>query len=190
MLKWVGQLARKRGAATTQDRDVPQHLLPHHHLLLQLSLRRHHHLLLLLPLLLLPRLHQLRLLHQPQLPLLQHPAAPLIVMRVTMNGQCSGSKAGEVLKRSTAAKLQEGVVPLSSRHPQGFHLQVFLLHQIRVLMIARLGTIHVSPAWRSTGLPTSLIGAAGRKPRDAGATHQCTCRHVDMGATCRTEGFL
>merc|ERR1711879_1090263 len=97
-----------------------------------------------------------------------------------MNGQCSGSRAGEVLKRYTAAKLQEGVVPLSSRHPQGFHLQVFLLHQIRVLMTARLGTIHVSPAWRSTGLPTSLIGAAGRKPRDAGATHQCTCRHVDI----------
>merc|ERR1712187_55193 len=88
----------------------------------------------------------------------------------------SGSRAGEVLKRYIAAKLQEGVVPRSSHHPQGFHLQVFLLHQIRVLMIAMLDTIHVSPAWRSTGLPTSLIGAAGRKPRDAGATHHCTCR--------------
>merc|ERR1711879_1036659 len=75
-----------------------------------------------------------------------------------------------------AAKLQGGVVPLSSRHPQGFHLQVFLLHQIRVLMTAMLDTTHVSPAWRSTGLPTSWLGAAGRKPRDAGATHHCTCR--------------
>merc|ERR1712056_165389 len=56
-----------------------------------------------------------------------------------------------------------------------------LLHRIRALMTARLDTIHASPAWRSTGLPTSLIGAAGRKARDAGATHQCTCRHVDMG---------
>merc|ERR1712151_342370 len=93
-----------------------------------------------------------------------------------MNGQCSGSRAGEVPRRYIAAKPQEGVAPLSSHHPQEFHHQVFLLQQTQVLMIAMLGTIHASPAWRSTGLPTSLIGAAGRKPRDAGATHQCTCR--------------
>merc|ERR1712187_214391 len=80
------------------------------------------------------------------------------------------------LRRSTAAKLQEGAVPLSSHHPQEFQPQVFHQHQTRVPTIVMLGTIHASPAWRSTGLPTSLTGAAGRKPRDAGATHQCTCR--------------
>merc|ERR1712232_557363 len=92
------------------------------------------------------------------------------------NGQCSGSRAGAVPKRSTAAEPQEGVVPLSSHHLQGFHHQVFPRQQIQVPMIARLGTIHASAAWRSTGLPTSLTGAAGRKARDAGVTHQCTCR--------------
>merc|ERR1712187_282201 len=97
-------------------------------------------------------------------------------MQVMMNGQCSGSRAGEVPKRYIAARLQEGVAPLSSHHPQEFHHQVFLLQQTQVLMIAMLGTIHASPAWRSTGLPTSLTGAAGRKPRDAGAIHRCTCR--------------
>merc|ERR1712066_30994 len=105
-----------------------------------------------------------------------HQAAPLIAMQVTTNGQCSGSRAGTVPKRSTAAEPQEGVVPLSSHHLQGFHLQVYLRQQIQVPMIARLGTIHASAAWRSTGLPTSLTGAAGRKARDAGVTHQCTCR--------------
>merc|ERR1711879_635466 len=84
--------------------------------------------------------------------------------------------AGEELRRSTAAKLQEGAVLLNFLHPQGFQLQAFHQHQTQVLMIAMLGTIHASLAWRSTGLPTSLTGAAGRKPRDAGATHQCTCR--------------
>merc|ERR1712187_550135 len=104
------------------------------------------------------------------------PAVLLIATWAMMNGQCSGSKAGGVRKRFTAVRLQEGVVPLSSHHLQEFHHQVFLLQQTQVLMIVTLVTIHASPAWRSTGLLTSLIGVAGRKPRDAGAIHQCTCR--------------
>merc|ERR1711879_140012 len=88
--------------------------------------------------------------------------------------------AGEELRRSTAAKLQGGAVLLNFLHPLGFQLQAFHQHQTQVLMIAMLGTIHASLAWRSTGLPTSLTGAAGRKPRDAGATHQCTCRIPDI----------
>jgi len=178
MLRWAGQLERKHGAVITWDRVVPQHLLLHHHpLQLQLSFPHHHHHLLQLLL-----LHQLPLLHQPLLPhqplclSSQHQAVPLIAMQVMMNGQCSGSKDGEVLKRSTAARLQEGDVPLSSHHLQGFPHQVFLQQQTQGPMIARLGTIHASAAWRSTGLPTSLTGAAGRKARDAGVTHQCTCR--------------
>merc|ERR1712048_665613 len=69
-------------------------------------------------------------------------------------------------------------VLLSFHHHQGFLLQVFLLQKIWVLMIVLQDTIHATPAWRSTGLPTSSIGAARRKARDVRATHHCTCRQV------------
>merc|ERR1712232_674914 len=107
------------------------------------------------------------------------PAAPSIAMLAMMNGQCSGSRAGEVPRRYTAARLQAGAVPLSSHHHQGFLLQVFPLQQTLVLMIVMPGTIHATPAWRNTGLPTSSIGAARRKTRDVGATHHCICNSVD-----------
>jgi len=180
MLKWAGQLARKLGAVTTQDRDAQQHLHLHHHLLLLLfsSQRLHLHLLLLPLLLLLLCQSQLQLLHQPQLLSLPHQVAPSIAMLVMMNGQCSGSRDGEVPRKSTAARLQAGAVLLSSLHHQGFLLQAFHLQKIWVLMIARQDTTHASHAWRSTGLPTSSTGAAKRKARDVRATHHCTCRNV------------
>merc|ERR1712019_320695 len=47
-----------------------------------------------------------------------------------------------------------------------------------VPMTAMRATIHVTHAWRSIGPPTSSIGAARRKAKDARATHPCTCnRH-------------
>merc|ERR1712056_107527 len=154
MLKWAGQLARKLGAVTTQDRDAQQH---HQHL----------HLLLLPLLLLLLCQCQLLLLRQPQLLSLPHQVAPSIAMLVMMNGQCSGLRAGEVPRRFIAARLQAGAVLLSSHHHQGFLLQVFPLQKTWVLMIVLQDTIHATPAWRSTGLPTNSIGAARRKARDA-----------------------
>merc|ERR1712003_178881 len=187
MLKWAGQLARKLGAVITQDRDAQQHLHLHHHLLLLLLFSSQRlHLLLLLPLLLLLLCQsQLQLLHQPQLLSLPHQVAPSIAMLVMMNGQCSGSRAGEVPRRFIAARLQAGAVLLSSHHHQGFLLQVFPLQKTWVLMIVLQDTIHATPAWRSTGLPTNSIGAARRKARDARATHHCTCRSVNQCA-CRS----
>merc|ERR1712113_1288328 len=119
---------------------------------------------------------QLQLRLRP--PSLPHQVAPSIAMLVMMNGQCSGLRVGEVPKKCTAARLQAGAALLSSHHHQGFLLQVFPLQKIWVLMIVLQDTIHATPAWRSTGLPTSSIGAARRKARDVRATHHCTCRQV------------
>jgi len=186
MLKWAGQLARKLGAVITQDRDAQQHLHLHHHLLLLLFSSQRQHLHLLLPLLLLLLCQcQLLLLRQPQLLSLPHQVAPSIAMLVMMNGQCSGLRAGEVPRKCTAAKLQAGAVHLSSHHHQGFLLQVFPLQKIWVLMIVLQDTIHATPAWRSTGLPTNSTGAARRKVKGARATHHCTCRSVHQ-CTCRS----
>merc|ERR1711933_122719 len=138
------------GAAITQDRDAQQHLHLHHHLL---------------------PLHP-----QLLLPSSQHRVAPSIAMLGMMNGRCSGSRAGEVPRRCIVARLPAGAVLLSSHHHQGFLLQVFPLQKIWVLMIVLQDTIHASPAWRSTGLPTSSTGAARRKARDVRVTHPCTCR--------------
>merc|ERR1712032_13741 len=93
---------------------------------------------------------------------------------------------GEVLKKCTAARLQVGAVLLNYHHHQGFLLRVFPLQKIWVLMIVLQDTIHASPAWRSTGLPTNSTGAARRKARDVRATHQCTCRIVAIE---HTQGF-
>merc|ERR1712048_299506 len=88
---------------------------------------------------------------------------------------------GEVPRKCTAAKLQVGAVHLNYHLHQAFLLQAFPLQKIQVLMIVRLDTTHASPAWRSTGRPTSSIGAARRRIRDARATHHCTCRsHEDF----------
>merc|ERR1712151_1106426 len=100
-----------------------------------------------------------------------------IAMLVMMNGQCSGLKAGEVPRKCTAAKLQAGAVHLSSHHHQGFLLQVFPLQKTSVLTIVKLDTIHAIAAWRSTGLPTSSIGAAQRKQ---GMQEQHSAAHVEV----------
>jgi len=185
MLKWDGQLARKLGAVITQDRDAQQHPHLHHHhlhlLLFSFQPRHPHHLLLhrLLLLLLLLCQSQLQLPRQLLLLSSQHQVVPSTAMLVMMNGQCSGSRAGEVQRRCTVVRLQAGAVPLSFHLPQESLLQVFHLQKILVLMIALQDTIPATHAWRSTGLPTSSIGAARRKARGVRATHQCTCRSTE-----------
>merc|ERR1712113_638240 len=92
-----------------------------------------------------------------------------------MSGQCSGSRVGEVLRKYTAVRLLAGAAPPSSHHPQEFLLQGYHLLKTQVLTIVKLDTIRATHAWRSTGLPTSSIGAARRKAKDVRATHHCTC---------------
>merc|ERR1712060_909068 len=125
MLRWDGQLARKPGAVTTQVRDV------------QLSHLR------------------LQLQHQLLCQLSQHPVAHSIAMLAMMSGPCSGSKAGEVPRKSTAAKQLEEVAHLSSHHHQELLLQAFQLHQILVHTTVKLDTIRATRAWRSIGPQTS-----------------------------------